>query len=359
MLPLAFSLLATIGLCGILWGMYWLLIKRHPELAKEQLFPRQVFIMGFALLCVIAIVFVLPINVKSRDQLIGLVGLLASGVIAFSSTTVIANLMAGILLRVTKPFRVGDFIRVGEYFGRVVERGLFDAEIQAENRELISIPNTYLIKNPVSTVRSSGTVVAATLSLGYDIHHSRVESLLLRAAEESGLQEPFVHILELGNYSITYRVAGFLLDVKGLLTSRSNLYRSVLDVLHGAGIEIMSPAFMNQRRLAEGDRMIPSVPRKEAPHATVVAEEIVFDKAEQAERVEEKKNRLLDAIKKLEKKREDAQREKKKQTEEAIAKLSGKLKALEGSVKESDEPNKHPAKPAPDGSHGNRNRGPS
>jgi small conductance mechanosensitive channel len=343
MLPLAFSLFTVMGLCIVLWGIYWLLIKRHPELGKEQLFPRQVFIMGLALFCIIAIVFVLPINVKSRDQLIGLIGLLASGIIAFSSTTVIANLMAGILLRVTKPFRVGDFIRVCEYFGRVVERGLFDTEIQAENRDLISIPNTYLIINPVSAVRSSGTVVTATLSLGYDIHHSRVESLLLRAAEESGLQEPFVHILELGNYAITYRVAGFLPDVKGLLTSRSNLYRSVLDVLHGCGVEIMSPAFMNQRRLAESQRIIPPVPQKEAPQPTVVAEEIVFDKAEQAEQVEEEKSHLLDEIKDLEKKREGAKGEEKKHIEEAIANTCGLLKALEGNGKESNRPNMHSA----------------
>ena len=32
--------------------------------------------------------------------------------------------------------------------------------------------------------------------------------LLIEAAEKSGLEEPFVHIIEIGNYSITYRISG-------------------------------------------------------------------------------------------------------------------------------------------------------
>ena len=55
-------------------------------------------------------------------------------------------------------FRSGDFIRVKEYFGRVTERGLLDTEIQTETRELISIPNAFLISNPVQVIRSSGTI---------------------------------------------------------------------------------------------------------------------------------------------------------------------------------------------------------
>jgi len=40
-----------------------------------------------------------------------------TGVIAFSSTTIVANLMAGLVLRMTQPFHTGDFIQAGEHFG--------------------------------------------------------------------------------------------------------------------------------------------------------------------------------------------------------------------------------------------------
>lgn len=334
--PFVLSLFSIVGMGGVLWVVYWLLMKRNPSIGKERMFPRQVIMIGVVLLSIVVVVLLLPMSVKSRGQVLGLIGIIISGILAFSSTTITANLMAGFLLRVTKPFRVGDFISVREYFGRVVERGLFDTEIQSENRELISIPNTFLITNPVSTVRSSGTVVSATLSLGYDLHHSKVESLLLRAAEESGLEERFVHILELGNYSVTYRVAGFLSDVKGLITSRSNLYRTVLDVLHSENVEIMSPSFMNQRRLAEGRKIIPTPIKGEQSGGAAIAERIVFDKAEQAERIEEEKRLLKANIKDLEKRREEAPENEKKSMEEAITRMRDQLKLLEEEIGEPD-----------------------
>ncbi len=251
--------LVVTALCsgGLLWGAHWFLIGRHPEMGNERLFPRHLVMLGLTLACIVGIALALPLGESSRNQLIGLVGLIISGVFAFSSSTIFANLMAGIMLRVTRPFRTGDYVSVGSYFGRVAERGLLDTELQTESRELIAFPNTFLITNPVSVVRSSGTVVSTVLSLGYDVHHSKAESLLLKAAQECGLEEPFVLILELGNYSITYKINGILTDVKGLLTKRSLLCRCVLNTLHGNGIEIMSPTIMNQRRLPDDSRIIP------------------------------------------------------------------------------------------------------
>ena len=192
----------------VLRGTHWLLIGRHPDLSSERKFPRQIIVLGLLLIGLILAIIVLPVSEAFRDRLLGLIGLLISGIIAFSSTTIVANFMAGILLRITKPFRTGDFVRVGEYFGRVSERGIFDTELQTETRELIALPNTYLISNPVTAVLNSGTIISITLSLGFDIHHSQIEPLLIEAAEKSGLEEPFVHIIEIGNYSITYRISG-------------------------------------------------------------------------------------------------------------------------------------------------------
>ena len=173
-----------------LLGMNWLLLRRRKDLGNERRLPRQVAMAILTLVGVVAIVLVLPIEMASRNQIIGLIGLLISAVIALSSTTIIANAMAGLLMRATRPFRVGDHIKVGDHTGRVTERGLFDTEVQTEFRELISIPNTFLITNPVTTLRSSGTVVSCTLSLGFDVHHARIEGLLIAAAEQTDWQNP-------------------------------------------------------------------------------------------------------------------------------------------------------------------------
>ena len=119
-----------------------------------------------ALLGCMIILLAVPIGDDTRTQLIGLLGLLLSVVIALASTTFVANAMAGFMLRAVRSFHTGDFIQVGEQFGRVTERGLFHIEIQTEDRDLTTLPNLYLVSNPVKVIRYSGTVVSATVSLG-------------------------------------------------------------------------------------------------------------------------------------------------------------------------------------------------
>lgn len=262
----------------------WLLLSRKP-LGTEARLPRQLVMLLLTVAGLLLIVLALPMSESTRGQVLSLIGIVLTGVIALSSTTFVANAMAGLMLRMVKSFRPGDFVSVGEQFGRVTERGLFHTEIQTEDRDLTTIPNLYLVTNPVTVVHYSGTMISTSLSLGYDVAHGRIETLLKEAATQSGLEEPFVHVRELGDFSVTYRVSGFLAEVKHLLTARSNLRRAILDTLHGAGIEIVSPTFMNQRRLEEGAPVLPAetaAPSPEQPPAAEKPEDRIFDKAEEA-----------------------------------------------------------------------------
>jgi len=304
--------------------------KKFPS--NEHLFPRQLLMLALILAAVIAIVVSLPLPSETQSEILKLIGLLLSGILAFASTSVFTNLAAGAMMRFTQPFRTGDFVRIDQYFGRITERGLFDCEIQTETRELISLPNAWLIGRPISTARSSGTIVSVNLSLGYDLHHSTIEDLLKKAALDSGLEDPFVHIQELGDYSVTYKVNGLLKDVKNLLTARSKLYTSVLDFLHNNNVEIVSPAFMNQRRLADNQRILPqSAQSKQEPKRArkqTVAEDIVFDKAENAAQTEKRKQELIAQREELEQQLEEADKALKPALQEHINMLAEQITLL-------------------------------
>lgn len=342
LLLLAPIVVTTLVVIGFLMTMNWLLLVRRPELGNEKRLPRQVTLLVLTLVGIVFIALALPVSESTRNQVIALIGVLTSGVVAFSSTTIIANLMAGIMLRVNRPFKTGDFIRVGDYFGRVSDRGLLDTEIQSEQRELISLPNTYLINNAVAAVSSSGAIISANISLGYDVHHSIIQTLLLAAAEETNLEDPFVQIIELGDFSVSYRVSGLLKDVKSLLTTKSNLYRAILDSLHSNGVEIVSPGFMNQRQL--GDlKMIPRYAR-ESPvsESGNNAEAVIFDKAELAEQHETSKQLLQADIAVLEAAlKEGGDIDKKLLSEQLTAKrqqLSESGKKAEEAIEETNKP---------------------
>ena len=308
-MPLFFTVISVLL---VLWIAHMLLIARQTDLGSEKLFPRLLTMMGLTLIGMVVIVLAIPVESDTRNQIIGLIGLVISAVFVFSSGNIFANLMAGILLRVTSPFRVGDFIQVNEHFGRVAERGLFDTEVQSESRELIAIPNTLLVTHPVATVRNSGVIVSTTLSLAYDLNHNQIRPLLLEAAATSGLKEPFVHIQALGDFSITYRISGVLTETKELIAARSNLRIAVLDILHREHIEIVPSG---QRQLDAAEKaLLRSARQREKQKAWVdntVAEEIVFDKAEQAEQFSTEKSQLHGGIAALEEQLKTAEGEEK------------------------------------------------
>jgi small conductance mechanosensitive channel len=309
----------------LLWLANRLLFKKKEQQNHEHMFPRQMLMLLLMLMSVIALVISLPISEATQTQILSLIGLIISGLLAFSSTTIFSNLVAGAMMRFTRPFVTGDFIRVDNYAGRVTERGLFDCEVQTENRELIAIPNNFLINHPVTVVRSSGAIVSASLSLGYDVHHSDIEALLKQAASEIGLEEPFVHVTELGNFAVTYKISGLLLEVKNLITARSRLYTQVLDTLHSAGIEIMSPAFMNQRPLADEYRAIAQPRQPTSEHLQSVAEDIVFDKAEKAQQDEETQKQLAETLATVKQQLADAEGVQKEKLKAKIVELEAQI----------------------------------
>lgn len=258
-------------------------VKQEKGTITRQLFSVIIFIIG-----ILVFVITLPINQSMKEQLISLIGIVLSAALALSSTTLIGNALAGLMNNSIKNFRLGDFIKVENNFGRVTKKGLFRTEIQSEDRNLTTLPNLYLATNPIKIVRDNGTVISTTVSLGYDTHHSTIKKHLLAAAKESGLTEPYVYIETLDDYYITYRIHGILTDINKYFTTQSLLNEKVIDNLHKDEIEIVSPRFMNQRQVDETKFIPPTINLKEISDDEISPEEVVFDKAIKADKIEEK-----------------------------------------------------------------------
>ena len=278
---------------GLVAGAIYLVRRRliavyadHPE----QQFRRQAILLAAVLIGILLIVLILPVPNETRGALLSLFGIVLSATIALSSANLVGNVMAGIMLRTVNSFRLGDYIRVGEYFGRVSEMDLLHIEIQTEERDLTTLPNSYVAANPVRVMRTSGSILSVELSLGYDVSRHEVERLLLQAAQRCELDSPFVQIRALGDYAITYAIAGLLTDVKSLLGKRRALRAATLDVLHEAGIEIASPLLVNARSYTPDDLYVPAASTPVTDN-TVTPDALVFDKALQAEGLDKLRER--------------------------------------------------------------------
>lgn len=327
-LPFLFVLL----LIGGALSLSRLIINRAS--GTEKRLPRQLLRIALVLVGAVVLVVALPtrddglLTDQTKGNLLSLLGLAITALITLSSTTIAANGMAGLMLRAVSSYKLGDFIRVEDNFGRVTERGLFHTEIQTEDRDLLTLPNLYLATTPVRVVHATGTIISAEVGLGYDVSHARIEALLNTAGEAAGLTDTFVLITQLNDHAITYRVAGFLSEIKTLVSARSVLHAAILDTLHAARVEIVSPGFIYQRQTDATQRIIPKPEARRGPKKKAELEQIAFDKADAAEQLvqlRETAARLETAIKELTRKVTQADESEKHELEREQALLEAEL----------------------------------
>lgn len=341
------TFLTVLLLIATYLGTRWLFMRQSRYTKKGLSIVQQIVLFLIVLTGVIMIILVLPMNDgELRGQIIGLIGIVLSAAFALSATTFLGNILAGIMNRSIKHLQVGDFISVGDFFGKVSDLGLFHTEVQNDNRDLTTLPNLYLATNPVRVIRNSGTIISTSVSLGYDVGRKKIESCLFEAAKNAGLTDPFVYITGLGDFSVVYQINGLLADTEKNISATSRLNAMVLDALHSAKIEIVSPTFMNQKQV--GDTVF--IPRKERQKDFIMEaapEALIFDKATQAKTLEDKQQRVAQLTKnisemKVKLKQIDNEEEKVqaqiriKKWEEMLLRTNEKIKEQKAQLKEKD-----------------------
>jgi len=311
---------------GVLFVAFFYLAKRlldrQGKGQTDKRLIRSLILFLIAFIGAISIVLALPMDTGQKGQVTSLIGIVLSAVLGLSATTFIGNAIAGIALKMRNDFKPGDFIEVNEIFGRVTEQGLFHTEVQTPNRDLTSMPNMMLATNPVNITRSTGTILSAEVSLGYDVNRLKIEESLIKAALRSDLKDPFVLITSLGDFSVVYKINGLLENVKSIVSAKSILTGHVIDVLHEDGIEIVSPNFMNQRQVGE-TVFIPKkhkVKDQSLLDSASASESIIFDKAEEAESIEKRKELLVNVENKIKSEKESLKEATDEESKEKIQK---------------------------------------
>jgi small-conductance mechanosensitive channel len=91
-------------------------------------------------------------------------GALAAAIVGFAARQVLANFVAGIMLAVTQPLRVGDWVTFGEHYGVVEDVRLNYTILRSASDQRIIIPNEQLaggvLVNDTLAVASVGLDVA-------------------------------------------------------------------------------------------------------------------------------------------------------------------------------------------------------
>lgn len=324
------------------------IFKRIKSTASNGKISKGAISFTLVLIGLLTFILALPIDKSLKGQILGFFGIIISAGIALSSTTVLGNMIAGIMNNSMNRFRNGDLIQIEDFHGRVMKKGIFHTEIQLEDSNFITIPNLYIANNPVKLTRKTNTVISTSVSLGYDISRQKIEEALKNAATETGLSDPYVYITVLGDFSVVYKIHGFLEDSSKYFSTSSLLNAKVMDKLHTEKIEIVSPTFMNQRRVDDMEFIPKQVIKETERIDKKTPEDLIFDEAIKSQRLETKKDYLKEIDKKqeaLKEKLKDLKDDKEVEKIKSTIKKNDEMKArIEKSIKEQIERNKDTTK---------------
>jgi small conductance mechanosensitive channel len=179
------------------------------------------------------------------EALAGLgIGSIAIG-LAFKD--IFENFLAGILIMLRKPMRIGDFVTCEGITGKVEDITIRDTFIRQTDGVLVMLPNAFLYKNPVHVLTDLDmrrTTIMAGIAYGENI--GEAQKVLQGAVE--GLQSvdkrrPIqIFAKAFGSSSIDFEVTWWTgsrpVDIR---MSRDEVVEAVKSALDKAGIEIPFP----------------------------------------------------------------------------------------------------------------------
>jgi small-conductance mechanosensitive channel len=201
------------------------------------------------------LVMIWPLLPNSDSEVFQGVSVFIGIIVSLGSTSIVGNIMAGLVMTYMRPFHVGDYIRFGETMGEVVEKNILVTRVRTLKNELITIPNSTLMGSQISNFSFSaqkyGIIVHTKITIGYDQQWQSIRDLLLEAADKTeGLKKhpkPFVNVTALDDSYVEYEINAYTERHKSIPAIYTALHANILDTMHKAGVEIMSPTIFATR----------------------------------------------------------------------------------------------------------------
>ena len=176
-------------------------------------------------------------------------------IVSLGSSTVIGNIIAGLVITYMRPFKLGDRIQLNETTGNVIEKTPLVTRIRTPKNEVVTIPNSFIMSshtvNYSASAREYGLIIHSEVSIGYDIPWRQTHQLLIEAALNTpGVIDdprPFVLETSLSDWYPVYQVNAYIKEADRLADIYSDLHQNIQDKFNEAGIEIMSPHYVATR----------------------------------------------------------------------------------------------------------------
>jgi small-conductance mechanosensitive channel len=179
------------------------------------------------------------------------ISLFVGVIISFGSAGVVQHLMSGLMLTFARAVHVGDFARIGDAEGTILQVGALATKLRTPLGEEVTIPNAVVVSQTMTNYSTGGGTAAAMLptsvTIGYDTPWRQVEALLLTAARSTpgvrAAPPPVVWRAALEDYYVKYTLLVAAEDPCQRVEVLDRLHARILDAFNEQGVQIMSPHY--------------------------------------------------------------------------------------------------------------------
>lgn len=227
----------------------------NRQLQKRQLEPPiRMLISRVVFLLVLVMSLIVALDTAGFKMTTLIAGISVAGVgIGFAMQGVLGNLVAGLVIIFTKPYRVGEFIDIIGEYGQVDSIELFTTILSHPDRSRIIIPNRKIVGE---VLHNYGTIRQCDMTVGVAYDSNLPETLTIirdvlrdnpRVLKEMA---PGLGITALGDSSINIAVKPWV-NVTDFGPTQAEVYQAIVEKFRARNIEIPFPH--REIRLLDGE----------------------------------------------------------------------------------------------------------
>jgi small-conductance mechanosensitive channel/CRP-like cAMP-binding protein len=249
--------------------------KRHTTIPH---FLREV--VG-GIIFLIVLLLVLSYGYHAETQLKGL--LAGSGVVAiivgFAGQNLFAGIIGGISIQINRPYKVGDWLQVGDRFAEVREINWRSTRLCTNDDIYLDIPNNEMVSHQIVNLHYPTEIHAMRIRVGidYNVPPNRVKDALGRAAQSAKNVVPDppvkVFLVDFADHAVIYEIKYYMGNHSRINETNDSVRTNVWYELKRQGITIPFPI----RTLHLERRKAPSVHEEHEEARAILRDEALFE----------------------------------------------------------------------------------
>jgi small-conductance mechanosensitive channel/CRP-like cAMP-binding protein len=274
----AVILLSTALLVALINRYVW---DFYFEKKRQTLIPHFLREVVAGIIFLIVLLLVLSYGYHAEAQLKGL--LAGSGVAAivvgFAGQNLFSGIIGGIAIQINRPYKVGDWLQVGERFAEVMEINWRSTRLRTNDNIYLDIPNNEMVSHEIVNLHYPTEVHAMRIRVGVEYKNppNLVKDALFRAAStaKNVLAQPKtkVFLVDFADHAVIYEIKYYMGNHSRINETNDAVRTNIWYELKRQGITIPFPI----RTLRMERKSAPPVQDDQAEALSILRGEPLFE----------------------------------------------------------------------------------